>query len=114
MDNVVTLPKTLEAQWRRHERRFRDKLNSCGVPSADSESIVADMRHYHDEIFGDLPPVDIDAPEDLTLSKEQYEWLSGTVLAEVGRQIAELESRLSQAMELYFAQVLLRHGYRAR
>lgn len=114
MGDIVSLPKTLEIQWRRHEGRFRDQLSLCEVPFADAESIVAAMRHYHDEIFGDLPPVDIDAPEDLTLSKEQCEWLCGTVLAEVGRQIAELESRLSRAMELYFHQVLISHGYRAR
>ncbi|WP_054890003.1 MULTISPECIES: hypothetical protein [Pseudomonas] len=113
MDNVVELPKTLDAQWRRHERKYRDRLGSIGVPSATVESIVEDMKRYHGEVFAGLPPVEINAPEGLTMSQEQCDWLCHTVLAEVGRQMAELESRLAVAMGLYFDQVLLRHGYRA-
>ncbi|HGM4964745.1 TPA: hypothetical protein ACKP0L_003053 [Pseudomonas putida] len=113
MDNVVDLPKTLDAQWRRHERRYRDRLGESGLPAVAVESIVHDMRLFHDEVFAVLPPVQLDAPEGLTLSKELCDWLCHTFLAEVGRQRAELESRLAFAMERYFDEVVQRHTYQA-
>ncbi|MND86656.1 hypothetical protein D3C80_786310 [compost metagenome] len=111
--NVTDFPLTQDREWRKHEQGYREKLGGHGVPAADIESIVAEMKIFHYEVFSGSPAVEIDVPADLGLTKAQYDWLYKAVLGEFGRYRDTMQDKLVAARELYLDQVLLKHGYRA-
>ncbi|HDS1059576.1 hypothetical protein [Pseudomonas putida] len=112
--NVTEFPITQDREWRKHEQGYREKLGGHGVPEEVIESIVADMKVFHYEVFSGSPAVEIAVPVDLGLTKAQYDWLYKAVLGEFGSYRDVMEEKLVAARELYLDQVLLRHGYRAR
>lgn len=111
--NVTEFPLTQDREWRKHEQGYREKLQGHGVPVEDIESIVADMKVFHYEVFSGTPAVDIDVPAELGLTKAQYDWLYKAVLGEFGKYRDAMQAKLVAAREIHLDQVLLRHGYRA-
>lgn len=110
--NISHLPVTQDVEWRKHEDHYRSKLSAAGLDRSVVDSIVANMKTFHYEVFSGAPPIDIHISEELGLTKLQYDELRRSVVEAFGRYRQQVEAKLVEARELYLDQVMLNHGLR--